>query len=227
MEITLQSRLTWQLSFDTDEFSGGASDHLPLAGYAFEARRTPDFHTEDALFRALSDSTAEFRTTIEQHGYQSWLLMIGPPLTHEQKSKVKVYDLANRARKASILGRIEIVKSYKVKNAHERTVGIYNIEKGRFIEAIKYISVCPGSIVVMSKGGDEFIGERIDQVYRAAIENVPPMALAGINLESLAAYLCCKGDIVIKSWVGDLYRNLIFIASPEVMSLMVEVDVPR
>jgi hypothetical protein len=79
----------------------------------------------------------------------------------------------------------------------------------------------------MSKGGDEFIGERIDQVYRAAIENVPPMALAGINLESLAAYLCCKGDIVIKSWVGDLYRNLIFIASPEVMSLMVEVDVPR
>jgi hypothetical protein len=53
------------------------------------------------------------------------------------------------------------------------------------------------------------------------------MALAGINLESLAAYLCCKGDIVIKSWVGDLYRNLIFIASPEVMSLMVEVDVPR
>jgi hypothetical protein len=178
--------------------------------------RAPDYHDYPELFRRIALVIRPLTDLLVIDGYKLRLFLVGAPLTTERRESVS-YDLARPARKCHLISGDFREKVYPSDDRH-RSSGIYELQQDMLAESIQFVAESAWSLLIITKRGNFFAESNLDRLYGSATEGVSPLSLVALNWRRVAFEACSHGDIIIKSWIEDLTRSALIVASAETLA---------
>lgn len=192
--------------------------NVMLAAFRLRGKLEAGSFSYDRLIEGIADSAVPLIGDLRDRGFYSWLILLGPILNMERKSRISNYSLSSPLRKKNIDYKSSIERTYRYEYS-ERVAGLYQIHWDCFRKYIEFLTNNSWAIGFLSQKRDVELLENFDTFYQAASfrdHRVPSM---DISWPHLSESICPSGEIVVKTFgaYDDREREVDFIFSPDIL----------